>query len=175
MEEQWNNEIGCQATVILLIKICKLKCLKGFNDKGFFSGASLQVGDGVELLLWNTGVLPMRAGTMALPSKGSTSCEEWEMLGMGGDHERQREVMTLGWCRRWICQGTREDHQGFMVWVKLSRRDTGGPWPSLVVPLMGSAGLGGRAWNSGGGCRVDKGLAKAAQERKTIKRAIMSV
>lgn len=51
MEEQWNNEIGCQATVILLIKICKLKCLKGFNDKGFFSGASLQVGDGVELLL----------------------------------------------------------------------------------------------------------------------------
>lgn len=60
----------------------------------FFSGASLQVGDSVELLLRN--ILPMRAGIMALPKKRSASCEEQEMLGMGGDHERQREVMTLG-------------------------------------------------------------------------------
>lgn len=40
---------------------------------------------------------------------------------------------------------------------------------------MGSAGLGGCARNSGGGCGVEEGLVKAAQEKKTIKRVILSV
>lgn len=59
---------------------------------------------------------------------------------MGRDHERQGEAqrshdfrLAGGFVRL-----DRRSSEGFVVWVKLCRHK---PWPSLVVSLIGSAGL----------------------------------
>lgn len=96
--------------VIFYQKSTEIHKFKRINNSSFLD-ESLQIGDSEELFLCNTSVLPMMSGTKALPNKGLTSCKILEMLGMGRDHERQdhlREVMTLGWCGRWICQAGQE-------------------------------------------------------------------
>lgn len=74
--------------VIFHQKSWKLIHLNGLIT-ALFTDESLQIGNSEDLLLCNSSVLPMMAGTQALPKKGSASCKVLEMLGMGRDRERQ--------------------------------------------------------------------------------------
>lgn len=145
-------------------KSTEIHTLMGINNSSFL-GENLQIGDSEELFLCNTRILPMMAGTKGLPNKGSASCIVLEMLGMGRDHERQgasqrnhdvrmmQKVNLSGW--------TRGEQQEFVVWVELSRQESGWPWPTVVVFLRGGAHLERSAQSSSRGCREGGRLAQA--------------
>lgn len=106
----------------------EIHTFKGTNNSSFLD-ESFQIGDSEEVFLCNTNILPMMAGTKALLNKGPTSRKVLEVLGVGRDHERQgasQRSHELGVMQKVNLSGcSGGDQQGFVVWVELSRQESG--------------------------------------------------